>query len=606
MANFSLLAKMGLDSKGFQTGIDKADSKVKRFSKSATAQLARVAGAFIGIGLVKSIISLGTAAAETASKFNAVFGPSADEMNLKVQELRKTIPSTTAEMQNALATFSQMARAFGMNADAADMFSVEMVKIAGDIASFNNLPIEDAFTKIRSAISGEFEPMKQLGIVINEARIKQEALNLKIWDGTEQMSAAEKALAVQSILIRDMGAANGDAAATADSAANKIKFLKNDLKELGTEIGTTALPAILKLTEGLAKMLELTEKVMSFVGTQVGEMIFGVSDETLSKREKAISQYEAELQAVRELTKEGKLYKQGLLEGTLWTKGLSEKLAENKRLIEERKKSILESSKAQNQELKNTIDAISEEESARKDDTGDKPGDKTGDKELIAAKELEALELRAAGKNAQAEALEKQIELMKEAIRISREYGISLEKAAELVKGIEANKPKEEDEDEARKKKLEKLEEKIKDMKLAALRAQADGDKKAEESLNNRVRIAEKIVSIMKEFGVSQEEATRLAQDKEQPKPDDTRGDFALGLEGHQLRKAANKAGKDDNIRFEKLGDGGFQQYVNGRKGEKFTEEQLQKGLENKIEKDPTDETLKSIEKLLQGKFVNE
>jgi len=40
--------------------------------------------------------------------------------------------------------------------------------------------------------------------------------------------------------------------------------------------------------------------------------------------------------------------------------------------------------------------------------------------------------------------------------------------------------------------------------------------------------------------------------------------------------------------------------------GEKFTEEQLQKGLEKKIEKDPTEATLKSIEEILQGKFVNE
>jgi len=87
---------------------------------------------------------------------------------------------------------------------------------------------------------------------------------------------------------------------------------------------------------------------------------------------------------------------------------------------------------------------------------------------------------------------------------------------------------------------------------------------------------------------------------------EDTRGDFARELEGEALRKAANKAGKDSNIRFDRMADGSFQQFVNGRKGEKFTEDQLQKGLEGKIEKDPTDATLKSIEKILQGKFVNE
>jgi hypothetical protein len=265
-------------------------------------------------------------------------------MNEKVKELRKTIPSTTAEMQDALATFAAMAKAFGLNTKAAGMFSVEMVKIAGDIASFHNLPIEEAFTKIRSAISGEFEPMKQLGIVINEARIKQEGLNIGINEGTKQLSAAQKALIVQSILIKDLGDANGDAAATADSAANRIKFLQKELIETGTTIGVTALPAILSLTKGLAEMLKLTKQAADLVGTKVGEAIFGVTDETLAKREKAISQYQAEKQAIKELTEQGKLYKQGLFEGTLWTKGLSEKLEENKRLIEERKNEILKAS----------------------------------------------------------------------------------------------------------------------------------------------------------------------------------------------------------------------------------------------------------------------
>ncbi len=362
MAKADITGRLNLDSTGFQRGIQRSKQSVKGFAKSSMATFVRMGAAFAGIGLVKSIVGLGTAAAETASKFNAVFGSAADAMNEKVQELRKTIPSTTEEMQGALATFAQMAKAFGLNSEAANLFSVEMVKIAGDIASFNNLPIEEAFTKIRSAISGEFEPMKSLGIVINEARLKQEALNLAIWDGTGQMSAAQKALAVQSILIRDMGDANGDAALTADSAANRIKFLQKSLKETGTEIGTTALPAILALTDGLSQMLALTKKATDFMGTSVGEMMFGITDETLAKRKKAITQFQAEQQALKELTAEGKLYKQGMFEGTLWTKGLSEKLENNKRIIEERTRAILDSANAtenaKNEETKANNDAL--------------------------------------------------------------------------------------------------------------------------------------------------------------------------------------------------------------------------------------------------------
>ena len=371
MAKTEIKSEISLNTTKFQRGMAKAQRSISNFAKSGMASVVRLGAAFAGVGLVKSIVSLGLSAGETASKFKAVFGPAADDMNRKVQALRKTIPSTTAEMQNALSTFAAMAKGFGLNTQAANLFSVEMVKVAGDIASFHDLPIEEAFGKIRSAVSGEFEPMKQLGIVINEARLKQEGLNLAIWDGVGMMSAAQKALAVQSIMIRDMGSANGDAAATADSAANRVKFLRAELLETGTKIGTTALPAILALTEGLALLLSKTKEFADFAGTKAGEMIYGPTDESLEKMRKTKELYDAQKQAVKELTAEGKLYNQGIFEGTLWTKGLSEKLEDNKRKIKERtdaliaglnveSKAATEKKKADEESIKNAKDLQAE------------------------------------------------------------------------------------------------------------------------------------------------------------------------------------------------------------------------------------------------------
>lgn len=465
MPQSEIKMKMSLDGSGVKKTLNRTKASVQNFSKSGIAAIARFGAAFAGIGLIKSIVGLGTSAAETASKFKAVFGPAADEMNAKVQELRKTIPSTTAEMQNALATFAQMAKAFGLNEKAANGFSVEMVKIAGDIASFNDLPIEEAFLKIRSAISGEFEPMKQLGIVINEARLKQEALNLSIWDGTGQMSAAQKALAVQSILIRDMGDANGDAALTADSAANRIKFLKKELFETGTTIGTTALPAILDLTDGLSQMLELAKKAADFVGTNVGEIMFGVTDETIAKRDKAISQYQAEKQAIRELTEAGELYKQGLFEGTLWTKGLSEKLENNKRLIEARTKAILNSANAT--------------------ETANRAETKANNDALRGAKDL-ASELEKQAKSEKDPARKKALEDRLEAYR-------ALLKEAGKLKGITKELTE-----------VEKLNQQIK-------KAEILGNTQLVSDLNKQLEKELVISKIIKDTGVTRKEAVKLS-----------------------------------------------------------------------------------------------
>lgn len=67
------------------------------------------------------------------------------------------------------------------------------------------------------------------------------------------------------------------------------------------------------------------------------------------------------------------------------------------------------------------------------------------------------------------------------------------------------------DEGETEKKKIEGLEKKIEDIVQEALRAQAEGDKKAQSSLERRIKLARRIVDIMKTSGVSQEEATMLA-----------------------------------------------------------------------------------------------
>jgi hypothetical protein len=493
MANFSLLAKIGVDTKAFSRGLKGAQGRIKAFSSSAIGQFAKVGAAFAGIGLIKSIGSLGVAAAETASKFKAVFGPATASMNKEIEKLRQTIPSTKAEMQDALSTFASMAKAFGLNEKAASMFSVEMVKVAGDIASFHNLPIEETFTKIRSAISGEFEPMKQLGIVINEARLKQEALNLGIFDGVGQMNAAQKALAVQSIMIRDLGDANGDAASTANSTANQIKFLKKELAETGTQIGTTLLPAIATLTSALSTMLTKIVEGTEGLGEFIGRVAFmgGMSD--------------IEFQAKMDLQAEG------AFEG-LKGRGGAKKI---KAMIQERVKEI-EAEKAARKKAEEDRKAAREKEIKESDDLGATLGE----------------QIKTETDPIRAQALKDRLAAYQELI-----------KAAGDLEGIEASTT-----------------EKIK-----------EGDE-------------------AKKDGVDKEEE-EIAKSS---------------LTGHDLRKAGNIAGKKEGIRFEKFGNGGFQEFINGRKGRILTEEQMQVNLQKQIDKDPTESLLEKINSTLEGKFVSQ
>jgi hypothetical protein len=426
MAKADITGRLNLDSTGFERGIQRSKQSVKGFAKSSMATFVRMGAAFAGIGLVKSIVGLGTAAAETASKFEAVFGKAATSMNKKVQELRETIPATTAEIQNSLATFAQMAKAFGMGEAAANQFSVSMTRIAGDLASFHNLEPEEVFTKLSAAISGEFEPLKRLGIVINEARLKQEAFNMGMGNGKDALNANQKALAVQAIVLKDMGAALGDAARTADSAANKIKFLKAEMTETGSNIGITIIPAILELTKVMGGMLNKTKSVMEGIGAITGKLYVSVTnlengfagyDGVFSTAAEGAWKFDAAAAAAARETK--KLEEEALAAAAAQAEMSSQT------------NTLVESLEDQEKALKAIRDQVGEYYDKQKEAID------LERKQFIQAKELDVLKLRASGEKAKADALQIQIDKMEKAIEISDKYGVSLKKAANLVENID-------------------------------------------------------------------------------------------------------------------------------------------------------------------------
>lgn len=426
MAKADITGRLNLDSTGFERGIQRSKQSVKGFAKSSMATFVRMGAAFAGIGLVKSIVGLGTAAAETASKFEAVFGKAATSMNKKVQELRETIPATTAEIQNSLATFAQMAKAFGMGEAAANQFSVSMTRIAGDLASFHNLEPEEVFTKLSAAISGEFEPLKRLGIVINETRLKQEAFNMGMGNGKDALNANQKALAVQAIVLKDMGAALGDAARTADSAANKIKFLKAEMTETGSNIGITLIPAILELTKVMGGMLNKTKSVMEGIGAITGKLYVSVTN-----LENGFAGYDGVFSTAAEGAWK---FDEAAAAAARETKKLEEEAlaaAAAQAEMSSQTNTLVESLEDQEKALKAIQDQVGEYYDKQKEAID------LERKQFIQAKELDVLKLRASGEKAKADALQIQIDKMEKAIEISDKYGVSLKKAANLVENID-------------------------------------------------------------------------------------------------------------------------------------------------------------------------
>ena len=81
-----------------------------------------------------------------------------------------------------------------MSGEQVTEMSTDLAGLAADMASFYNLDFDTAFQKIRSGISGETEPLKQLGINMSVANLEAFALSKGITKAFNDMSQGEQTI----------------------------------------------------------------------------------------------------------------------------------------------------------------------------------------------------------------------------------------------------------------------------------------------------------------------------------------------------------------------------------------------------------------------------
>ena len=229
-------------------GVNQADKSFSGITKQANLLKTALAG--IGIAAtVKGLQSTVMAASnlsESIAKSNTVFGKNAQAIQDWSQTTASALGVSRQAALEAAGTYGNLFRAFGINEQESAKMSTALVTLAADLASFNNVPIEDALLALRSGLSGETEPLKRFGIALNEARLKEEALRLgliKTTSGT--LPQAIKTQAAYALIMKDSALAQGDVTRTAGGLANQLKFLKAGLDDAKAGFGQALLPIVL-------------------------------------------------------------------------------------------------------------------------------------------------------------------------------------------------------------------------------------------------------------------------------------------------------------------------------------------------------------------------
>lgn len=178
-----------------------------------------------------------SALTEAQNKVAQVFDESIPAVREFGENAAESIGMSERAALAATGTYGNLFRAFGIGEQAAATMSMELVELAADLASFNDTSIDDALTALRSGLSGETEPLKRFGVALNDARLKQEALSLGIYDGVGMLNANQKAQAAYVLIMKDTALAQGDFARNSDELANALRSTEGAWEDFKAAFG---------------------------------------------------------------------------------------------------------------------------------------------------------------------------------------------------------------------------------------------------------------------------------------------------------------------------------------------------------------------------------
>lgn len=200
-------------------------------------------GKFIMLGNVfANAIQSAIDMTETVNLFNISLGDTAVKTNEVVQKMSTLYGLDSTNLQNAIGTFGLLARSMGMSTNQASTLSTNMGKLAVDLSSLTNVPVNQVMQDLRSGLVGQSETVYKYGMDVTEAGIKTEAMNQGITKSVREMGQGEKMALRYSAMIRQSGLAQGDFAATINSPANQLKILHERFISLGRAIGSMFIP----------------------------------------------------------------------------------------------------------------------------------------------------------------------------------------------------------------------------------------------------------------------------------------------------------------------------------------------------------------------------
>lgn len=230
---------------------DAAKKSADNINNTFSGMLKKLVAGFSAVKIGKALLDIGQDALQAASDLEEVqnvvdvtFGDNASKIEAWAKAAGTQFGLTETQAKRFTSTLGAMMKSAGLSGDKIADVSTDLAGLAADMASFYNLDFDTAFQKIRSGLSGETEPLKQLGINMSVANLNAYALQQGLSKTFEQMNQGEQTMLRYQYMMQATADAQGDFSRTSDGYANSLRMLETNVESLRTKLGELLLPAV--------------------------------------------------------------------------------------------------------------------------------------------------------------------------------------------------------------------------------------------------------------------------------------------------------------------------------------------------------------------------
>lgn len=299
-------AKVGSASRSLVTGFSNTTKSIKSI-RSGFRGLASTIGKFYAtywlvmraVGKIGGAVDLASQLTEVQNVVDTTFGDMASkvddftktsiqdfgmseltvkQISSRFQALGTSVGITSQQVANGTAVankalMSQNNTLYKTTDSMADM-SLNLTRLAGDMASFYDVDQADVAKSLQSIFSGTIAPLRRYGLDLTQATLSEWAMKNGLDANIKSMTQAEKVLLRYNYVMANTQAAQGDFAKTANTWANSVRVLKQEFQAWGSIIGSVIINALKPFVQALSKVML---KVISFTRTVADALgaIFG-------------------------------------------------------------------------------------------------------------------------------------------------------------------------------------------------------------------------------------------------------------------------------------------------------------------------------------------